>query len=255
MIGLLLALYPAHWRRRYGEEFRAVLESRPLGPFDVADVLLGALDARSRALRVAGSPETSGGRITMLRIGGFAALIGGPMWVLAFVAASAAGGKEPVWLVLLATGNLAMLVALVGLSAFQARQNVRLAWVAFLIPAIGMLLSVLGIYGTLTLDEEAPLALGWNSWSIWMIGTLSVVIGSALFAVATIRAEVLSRRAAISLAGSAVLFLVAGLLGMDGGRDAGVLIAAASIGWFGGSWAWLGASALRRGPIRAVVPA
>ncbi len=46
MIGLLLAFYPAQWRQRYGEEFRAVLESRPLGPFDFADVLIGALDAR-----------------------------------------------------------------------------------------------------------------------------------------------------------------------------------------------------------------
>ena len=52
MIGLLLAVYPASWRRRYGEEFRAVLESRPLGPFDVADVLLGALDAATPVRQV-----------------------------------------------------------------------------------------------------------------------------------------------------------------------------------------------------------
>ena len=45
MIALVLRLYPARWRARYGDEFAAVLEERPLGPFDVADVLLGALDA------------------------------------------------------------------------------------------------------------------------------------------------------------------------------------------------------------------
>jgi hypothetical protein len=255
MIGLLLALYPAQWRRRYGEEFRAVLESRPLGPFDVADVLLGALDARSRGVRIAGSAQANGGRFTMLRIGGFAALIGGPMWVVAFILGSATRSEEPVWLLLLATGNVAMLVALAGLSAFQAHRNVMLTWAAFLIPAIGMLLSVAGIYGTLTLEEDAPLLLGWNSWSIWMIGTLSVVIGSVLFAIATIRAEVMSRRAAVSLAGSSVLFFVAGLLGVDGGTNIGTVIAASSIAWVGGSWAWLGASAHRRGPIRAVVSA
>ena len=46
MIGLLLRCYPARWRARYGEEFAELLAERPLGPFDVADVLLGALDAR-----------------------------------------------------------------------------------------------------------------------------------------------------------------------------------------------------------------
>jgi hypothetical protein len=45
MIALLIRLYPARWRARYGDEFAVVLEERPLGPFDVADVLLGALDA------------------------------------------------------------------------------------------------------------------------------------------------------------------------------------------------------------------
>jgi len=42
---LLVRLYPARWRARYGDEFELVLGDRPLGPFDVADVLLGALDA------------------------------------------------------------------------------------------------------------------------------------------------------------------------------------------------------------------
>ena len=45
IINLLLRCYPARWRARYGDEFAAVLDERPLGPFDVADVLLGALDA------------------------------------------------------------------------------------------------------------------------------------------------------------------------------------------------------------------
>lgn len=41
----LLRCYPRRWRARYGEEFAALLEERSLGPFDVIDVLLGALDA------------------------------------------------------------------------------------------------------------------------------------------------------------------------------------------------------------------
>jgi hypothetical protein len=39
-------LYPAWWRRRYGEEFLAVLEWQPLTPRIALDVLRGALDAR-----------------------------------------------------------------------------------------------------------------------------------------------------------------------------------------------------------------
>lgn len=45
---LLLRLYPAAWRARYEDEFLAVLEARPLSPFDAFDIGLGALDARLR---------------------------------------------------------------------------------------------------------------------------------------------------------------------------------------------------------------
>ena len=48
MRSFLIRCYPARWRARYGDEFEAILEERPLGPFDVADILLGALDARLR---------------------------------------------------------------------------------------------------------------------------------------------------------------------------------------------------------------
>ena len=55
---ILVRCYPARWRARYGDEFLALLEERPLGPYDVADILLGALDARLRSrMRAAGSPE------------------------------------------------------------------------------------------------------------------------------------------------------------------------------------------------------
>ncbi len=42
----LLWLYPPRWRRRYGDEFLAVLEERGLSPMVLLDVLRGALDAR-----------------------------------------------------------------------------------------------------------------------------------------------------------------------------------------------------------------
>jgi hypothetical protein len=42
----LVWLYPARWRRRYGEEFLAVLDQQPLTPRILVDILRGALDAR-----------------------------------------------------------------------------------------------------------------------------------------------------------------------------------------------------------------
>lgn len=42
---VLVHLYPARWRRRYGDEFRAVLDDEPLGPRLVMDVLVGAISA------------------------------------------------------------------------------------------------------------------------------------------------------------------------------------------------------------------
>jgi hypothetical protein len=41
----LLLLYPARWRRRYGDEFLDLLEHQPLSPRVGLDILLGALDA------------------------------------------------------------------------------------------------------------------------------------------------------------------------------------------------------------------
>lgn len=43
---LLLRAYPAGWRRRYGEEFLALLGERHLRASDVTDILSGAMDAR-----------------------------------------------------------------------------------------------------------------------------------------------------------------------------------------------------------------
>ena len=72
---LLIRCYPAVWRERYGDEFASILDERPLGPFDVADILLGALDARLRMRdRRAGLTERKGFNMS-LRIGGIAAIL------------------------------------------------------------------------------------------------------------------------------------------------------------------------------------
>jgi hypothetical protein len=254
VIGLLLAIYPAGWRRRYGEEFRAVLESRPLGPFDVADVLIGALDARLVPRSHASLAGLNRGHAVMLRIGGFGAVAGAPLFFIGFAVASAFDGADAFWLGLAAVGTLGILAGLIGLSAFQAYRNPKLAWAAFAVPGIGALVSVIGMTGMAVLgDTDQPFIGSWSPWDIWIVGFVATLLGSILFGIATVRAAVLSRRGAQALVLSAVAVLVVAFGGVDAGAGVpGMVVVASTLGAFCASWVVLGATALQRGPIRAV---
>lgn len=258
MIGLLLALYPARWRRRYGEEFRAVLEARPLGPFDFADVLIGALDARLTRFRIAGAAGIDGGPLMMLRIGGFGAIIGGALWFGGLAAAAATGGEDRAWGALIALGSVGLLLALIGLSAFQAHRHPKLAWAAFAIPGLGSLVSVIGLAGMVLSPNADPVIVGSvSAWYVWLLGLITTVVGSIIFGIATIRAAVFSRRAAQALAASSVVLLLTGtvsIMGFESTVLAQVAFALA-LGSFAASWIVFGVLALRRGPIRAIAPA
>jgi hypothetical protein len=257
VIGLLLAVYPAGWRRRYGEEFRAVLESRPLGPFDVADVLLGAIDARVTPRHHGASGRLDGGHVVLLRMGGMGAVLGGILYFVGIAGASGLAGSDAPWLAIAAVGTLGLLAALVGLSAFQAYRNPKLAWAAFAIPAVGALVSVVGMAGmTLAGDSDSPFIGSMTPWSIWFVGFLTNLLGSILFGIATVRATVLSRRAAQALAWSATAVLIAGFGGASSnGSPAEAALIVGVFGAFSISWVLLGVSALRRGPIVAIRPA
>ena len=253
MIGLLLAAYPAHWRRRYGEEFRAVLESRPLGPFDVADVLLGALDARLTPTRF--PAPAHGGNVVLLRIGGLGAVLGGIAWFIGIAVSSglAGDGGRP-WVGLMLLGTIGLLVALVGLSAFQGHRDPALAWVAVAIPGIGALVASIGIAGMLVLPENGSFFGRWSPWDLWILGMLANLIGSIFFAIATYQARVLSTGAARALGISAACALLVAIGSLGASEATGVLflLMVLSIGAFAASWVWLGISALRRGPIREI---
>jgi hypothetical protein len=257
MIGLLLALYPARWRRRYGEEFQAVLESRPLGPFDVADVLLGALDARLTPFRLAGVAET-GGHLMLLRLGGYGAILGGALWFAGIALASSGAGPRSLGGALALLGNAGILIALIGLSAFQAHRAPVLTWAAFLIPAVGAVASMVGM-GGLAMDPEGstPLVGSLAAWDVWMGGLLATFVGSILFGAVTYRARVLSSRAAAGLVGTSIATIVVGVASMGLIEPGGWLapLAVAFLAAFAGSWMALGASALRRGPLAAAAPA
>ena len=126
MPNLLIRLYPARWRARYGDEFAAVLEERLLGPFDVADILLGALDAHLHLRGLGAASQHGKGFAMSLRIGGYAAITGGLLWLFVLAANAindgAESGTQVIGLALIAATVLT-LVALVGLSAFQSRSH------------------------------------------------------------------------------------------------------------------------------------
>lgn len=147
MIAALLRLYPAAWRRRYGDEFSVLLAERPLGPFDVADVLLGALDAQLHLRGLGAYSENRKGFSMTLRVGGYAAVISGALSLAGFAwlaavdpATNDLGGY---WLLLL--GSLASVIGLTGLSAFQARRHPKLVWGAFALPAAGAVVMAFGL--------------------------------------------------------------------------------------------------------------
>jgi hypothetical protein len=256
VIGLLLALYPATWRRRYGEEFRAILESRALGPYDVADVLVGALDARF-SLRLTAAASHDGGRLSMVRIGGIGAIAGSTLWVAGFIGASVSGTLEALWVLPMFAGTFGILVALIGLSAFQARSNPRLVWAAFVIPAVGSVVSLVGMYGMATMpDTDMPYIGAMGSWEVWALGSMATLVGCALFAAATVRTSGLSRRGAWGLAISSITIIVMGLGAANGlvGENVGPVLQLGTFLAFAASWVAIGASALRRGPIRTIAP-
>lgn len=237
MISLLLRFYPAAWRRRYGDEFAAVLEERPLGPFDVADVLLGAIDAHLNLRgRWADAGQRRGFHMT-LRIGGVAAIAGSLLFGIGMLWANSdlSDGILPAaYLVVL--GNIVLIVALLGLSAFQARRRRALVWAAFAIPAVGNVLSALGIAGMSL--ENLPVIGGENGWVIWALGIMTILIGSMLFAIATVVTGALSRRAALLLLVGAPVLAV--------GAAGFVPLAFVGLAGFSAAWIWLGIDAIRR---------
>jgi len=242
VIRLLLLLYPAAWRRRYADEFTAVLEARHLGPFDVFDVVLAAIDAH---LHFRGRESVARGKRGFLmssRIGGAAAIVGG---VLLFIAIAWSiwdpADSDPGSIVMLGA-FLAILIGLVGLSAFQARQRPGLIWAAFLVPALGVILAILGMV-SMGLDGDRDYIAGWGGWEFFMLGWTAILIGSALFGWATFRTGALARWAALLVLGSSILATIAVFGGMFVALPAELILFGA-VGAYASGWISLGWSAL-----------
>ncbi len=251
MIGLLLRCYPARWRERYGDEFATLLAERPIGPFDAADVLLGALDAHLH-LRGLGAASTHRKGFAMsLRIGGYAAIASGILWLIVLVGNALNDGSDsgsPILGLAVVAATVLTLIALIGLSAFQARRQPVLTWAAFAIPAIGAVVALLGtVLVAIRGDSDAAVIGGLSAWWIASLGLLTLLVGSALFAIATWQTRSLSRRAAALLAIGAVVVLPAltGLIGTQGDSFIGYLPMIVAVVAFPAGWVGLGISAIR----------
>jgi hypothetical protein len=251
MINLLLRLYPARWRARYGDEFELVLSDRPLGPFDVADVLLGALDAHLHLRGLGAASQHGRGFAMTLRIGGYSAIIGGLLWFTVLVGNAINDGAETIswWIgIALVVATIATLIALIGLSAFQARRYPALTWAAVAIPAAGGFVALLGVVAiTVNGDSDRGIIGDLSGWAIATLGLLAMLAGSGLFALATWRTRSLSRGAAALLALGA-LIVVPALGGLTGGLVPSALVPLAifaSVLLFPAGWVALGISALR----------
>ena len=187
----------------------------------------------------------------------FSAIGGGVLWFLAIAVASAIGEPDGTpWMLVAMVGTVGLLLALIGLSSFQAHRQPALAWAAFAIPAIGSVVSLVGMYGMATRPSDITFIGSFSPWDIWILGMLATLVGSILFAFASIRAGVLSRRAAqgLGITAAAIIVVALGASGLVGNGPYPIIVAA-FLASFAGSWVALGLSALRSGPIRAIAPA
>lgn len=263
MTGLLLRLYPAAWRARYEDEFLAVLEVRPLSPFDAFDILLGALDARLRPRSLAIELAPRRNPPMNARVAGLAAIVGGALILLALPIAWLLG-SIPRDISTIVQGMIflgveaALLVALIGLSAAQGRRRPVLTWSAVAVPIAAVVVSLLGLAGMVVRGDE-PLVAGVSSWALWWFGLLGLIVGSVLFAAATAMVGVFSRPAALTLLAGSVLVVLAVLpmgFGLFGTPTWIVPIAVGSVALFGAGWVWLGYAAVgRRAPAPGAAPA
>jgi hypothetical protein len=241
MTSLLIRLYPARWRARYGDEFEALLRERPLGPFDVVDVLLGALDAQLRLRGHGTATEHARSFALSLRIGGFAAVFGASLVVFVIVLTGGhSEASDDASGIALLVALAALLVALTGMSAFQARSNPSLVWTAFALTAFGMV--VVFVAGVSDLLGAGP-----RDWRDGLLpyGGVAALVGSAFFGIATFRGSVLSRNGALALVIGPAVGLVGAMAVSQNLWELGMPLVLIGIVSFLAGWFTLGVAAIR----------
>lgn len=161
----VLRVYPRWWRRRYGDEMRALLEVAPRRRGDRRDLVRGALDAWLHP------PEPSS-------VPAFAALLGGGFWTM-IAARVASQPVPPAWpgylievVPLAVVAAVFLLVAVVGIALRAADAHGR--WTALAIAAalIGYVAWMVAM--AWTLGGSADPGMLWTSHMVAMIATVAI---------------------------------------------------------------------------------
>jgi hypothetical protein len=149
---------------------------------------------------------------------------------------------------------------MIGLSGQQGREQAGLVWAAVALPIVGAAISGVGMLG-MAIVGDRPFLLGASPWEVWVLGTIAMIVGSGLFALAILRRGGVSRAGAalLVIGAAAALPLLFGLAYSNGPGDAGSIIALLGVGAFAAGWVWLGVGAIRadragRAPHREAIP-
>jgi hypothetical protein len=198
----LLRLYPPEWRRRYGDEFAALMEQQRLSPGDMVDVVVAALDARLHPKVSAGEASFEGrfGMRHPARIAGTALILAAAAWaawflLLAFAprgqaavpqdpaSAGAALGQSEMWALLRAAGIVAAVVlALAGLAGewLQARQVGRPGSLAELSLGLVVVASAMVVVGYSVRAAQGGLVEDGSFPAIAVVGQIVFLLGVLL---------------------------------------------------------------------------
>lgn len=142
------------------------------------------------------------------------------------------------FLLLLGLGLL--LVAVAGLTAFQARIDPALSWAAFAFVAIGTIVAMVAFVGAAALGGD-------GYWNLVTLGLVIAIVGTLLFAIVTCQTAALSRGAALLPAAGSVLPFAAMVSSLT------IFIVAAIVCFLLG-WFLLGIQAIRIDPCRTPAP-
>lgn len=222
-MSVLVRLYPAAWRARYGAEFEAFLAERPPSARDVVDILVGAVDARV-------SPQVasaSGIRIPWSsRVSGGSAILGGLLWCAVITLAVADRSEADYTLpVLVALGLM-----LLSLPGRYMRRYARPILVV--VSAAALSFAVL-----------SPGILPWGPWLLIPFGLIAGAFGPGAFVLAAARAG-LGSGARWRLVALVMPWFVIGLVlaasGLASGSIGGLALVA-SLMPLGIAWMFVGA--------------
>ena len=152
----------------------------------------------------------------LIRWGGFAAMIGGVVWVLAGLLFRAMGPESAVTDVLFIIAALCTVGGFVGFHALQKDNYGRIGRGGFWVVVVATLAQVVGL--TVFLLGSSAL-----EWLVFPVGTSGVLIGFVLYGAATLQARVLPRWCGIAIMVAPFLFLLGDFGGILFGRLWGAL--------------------------------